>query len=198
MRARCVLRREGEKEKEEIDKGSARAGHAGKMRRKKSRYVSLDMFLSSVKLSRGFMCLFISPLAQYTPCSGIYRWRSTYKKSSWRSLSKTSGSPSLFLTPSFAFSVCLSGSVAASSFWSPRDKKFGDNRSSGEHHRVSPESTKKPPRYLPNYNLCLSHCSARCVFWNWYSNHHDFSFYRLSDQLTFQCIARLYYTCTHS
>lgn len=79
MRARCVLRREGEKEKKEIDKGSARAGHAGKMRRRKSRYVSLDMFLSSVKLSRGFMCLFISPLAQYTPCSGIYRWRSTYK-----------------------------------------------------------------------------------------------------------------------
>lgn len=79
MRARCVLRREGEKEKEEIDKGSARAGHAGKMRRRKSRYVSLDMFLSSVKLSRGFMCLFISALAQYTPCSGIYRWKSTYK-----------------------------------------------------------------------------------------------------------------------
>lgn len=37
----------------------------GKIRRRESRYVSLDMFLSGVKLSRGFMCLFISPLSRH-------------------------------------------------------------------------------------------------------------------------------------
>lgn len=59
-----------EEEKEEIDDEDDERGQTDEIRKWGiSRYVSLDMFLSSVKLSRGFMCLFISPLPSHTPCS---------------------------------------------------------------------------------------------------------------------------------
>lgn len=66
------MARRGEKEKEGIDKGSAagREAMGGAIRRRESRYVSLDMFLSGVKLSWGFMCLFISPLARVYTMNG--------------------------------------------------------------------------------------------------------------------------------
>lgn len=121
---------------------SAGTGHGREIRRRESRYVSLDMFLSGVKLSRRFMCLFISPLARgihhkWVHIDGGVHISNLHGGQSFGGFCQSFS----LLTPSFvlslSFSLCLSRSVAASSFF-VFGKKFATTGPPREHYRMSP------------------------------------------------------------
>lgn len=142
------------KEKEEIDERSSEGEHqkqTGEIRgRGGSRYVSLDMFLSGVKLVIGFyVFIYLFSLAWHTPC--IYR---RMRISLSKALAYWKFSPLTLLL--LSLSLSLSSLKICSRFFFFPAKSSRQPVLRRTLSGVAVRSTKSS-RYLPNYYLRLSH-----------------------------------------